>query len=153
MTYRIFVGKLSDRTTDSSLRQAFEEYGDVKSVEIKGTYAFVYFDQAQQAQLAIERMNGKELDGSSLVVENARSSSSHQNSGADKSTGKGTRLVRRLDLRILIRDVQRNVSWQDLKDWARNAGDVTYANVFVDHNNDYLGLIEYKVGCSSVLRW
>jgi arginine/serine-rich splicing factor 4/5/6 len=135
MSTRVFVGRLSERTTESSLRGAFEPFGDVKSVEVKGTYGFVYFESLEAAQQAVEKMNGVELDGSELLVENSKPIVNKDQSG---------KLIRRLDLRIFVRGLNRGINWQDLKDWARNAGDVTYSNVF-EKNGDVFGVIEYKV--------
>jgi arginine/serine-rich splicing factor 4/5/6 len=137
MSARLFVGKLSERTSESSLRRLFEEYGDVRSIESKGPFAFVVFESEQQGKNAVEKLNGTELDGNNIVVEMAR-----QAGGNNKDLG--GRLVRRLDLRILIRGVARGTNWTDLKDWARAAGDVTYTNVF-DRDGQTFGVVEYRV--------
>jgi arginine/serine-rich splicing factor 4/5/6 len=133
---KVFVGKIPERTSESSLRRLFEEHGDVRSIEMKGTFAFVIFETENQAQNAIEKLNGAELDGANIVVETIR-----QNNPNKDNHGK---LIRRLDLRILIKGLARGTNWTDLKDWARSAGEVTYTNVF-EKDGQTLGVVEYKV--------
>ncbi len=129
------MGKLSDRTTRDSISKAFSEFGEVKDAEVKNGYGFIFFDDANEAQNAIEKMNGTELDGSVIVVENARAA----------KDSKAKLMNRRLDLRILVRGLSPRVSWQDLKDWGREAGDVTFTNIFDDDRGQRLGIVEFKV--------
>ncbi len=77
---RIYVGNLSYNTTEESLRSAFGEYGTVDEVAIitdretgraRG-FGFVSMSNDSEAREAIEVMNGKELDGRTLVVNEAR---------------------------------------------------------------------------------
>lgn len=76
----IYVGSLSRVTTEESLRQAFEQFGEVVSVRIMKDkitneprgFGFVEMKSDDDAQVAIEQMNGKMLDGSALRVSQAR---------------------------------------------------------------------------------
>lgn len=76
----IFVAKLSYQTEESSLRELFEEIGEVESVKIvydrmegrsKG-FGFVEMPNDDEALRAIESLNDKELDGRNIVVKKAR---------------------------------------------------------------------------------
>lgn len=142
MAHRIFIGKISQQTTPESLERAFRAYGDVSKVDMKNGFGFIFYDSLDSAQDAIRDMNGKDLDGSNLVVEAARSS----NRAAFPAPREPVvhKNPRRLDLRVVIRNMHPRVSWQDLKDWAREAGDVTFTNVF-DREGDHMGIVEYKV--------
>jgi len=80
MNKRLYVGGISYDTTEDGLRQAFEQAGTVESVKIitdsdsgrsKG-FGFVEMATPEEAQAAIEMWNGKELDGRTLVVNEAR---------------------------------------------------------------------------------
>ncbi|MBI2075134.1 MAG: RNA-binding protein [Candidatus Harrisonbacteria bacterium] len=80
MAKRLFVGSLSYNTTQDALRDAFAQAGTVESATIimdkmtgrsKG-FAFVEMSSDEEAQKAIEMLNGKELDGRTLVVNEAR---------------------------------------------------------------------------------
>jgi len=76
----IYVGNLSAETTEDGLTAAFSAFGQVESVRIikdrdsgksKG-FGFVVMQNEQEAQTAINEMNGKELDGQTLKVETGR---------------------------------------------------------------------------------
>jgi RNA recognition motif-containing protein len=76
----IYVGNLSNEINEDDLRQAFEAFGQVASVNIlkdrvtgepRG-FAFVEMPAKAEAQSAIDGLNGKELKGRSLNVNEAR---------------------------------------------------------------------------------
>ena len=76
----IYVGNLSRDATDEDLRQAFEEFGQVESInlikdkftgESRG-FGFVEMPSKDEAQKAIDEMNGKDLKGRALTVNEAR---------------------------------------------------------------------------------
>lgn len=77
---KIFVGNLSRNATTDSLRQEFEKFGKVISVDIikdkfsgesKG-FGFVEMPAKAEAEAAISGMNGREMDGKTLNVNEAR---------------------------------------------------------------------------------
>jgi RNA recognition motif-containing protein len=76
----IYVGNLSREATEDELRQAFEAYGQVTSVNIiKDRYsgesrgfAFVEMASKSEAQTAINELNGKQLGERTLSVNEAR---------------------------------------------------------------------------------
>jgi len=76
----IYVGNLSGDVSDEDLRQAFEAFGQVASAtvikdkfsgESRG-FGFVEMPSKNEAHLAIEGLNGKDLKGQSLNVNEAR---------------------------------------------------------------------------------
>ncbi len=77
----IYVGNMSYETTDETIRQAFESFGQVTSARvIKDKYTgqsrgfgFVEMPVQVQAQAAITSLNGKELMGKQISVNEARS--------------------------------------------------------------------------------
>ncbi len=80
MGNRLFVGSLSWNTDDQRLRAAFERFGtveDAKVIEDRETgrsrgFGFVTFTEVSAAQTAIDEMNGAELDGRTLTVNEAQ---------------------------------------------------------------------------------
>lgn len=76
----IYVGNLSRQTTEDELRAEFEAFGAVTTVSIikdKFTgeargFGFVEMSNAEEAKKAIEGMNGKELGGRTLNINEAR---------------------------------------------------------------------------------
>ncbi|CAI2356403.1 unnamed protein product [Caenorhabditis sp. 36 PRJEB53466] len=61
----VYVGNISQQTTDSDLRDSFASFGDIAEVRLFKTqrYAFVRFEKKECATKAIMEMNGKELAG------------------------------------------------------------------------------------------
>jgi RNA recognition motif-containing protein len=91
---KLYVGNLSYGTTDSDLQGMFEEYGTVESAQViidrdsgrsKG-FGFVEMRNDQEAQAAINALNGKEVDGRSLTVNEARP---REDRGGGRSGGGG----------------------------------------------------------------
>ena len=76
----IFIAKLSSRTSDDSLRTAFETYGEVSSAKVirdretgySKKFGFVEMPDDANANQAIEEMNESDLDGSIVIVKKAR---------------------------------------------------------------------------------
>jgi len=76
----IFVGNLDFAATESSLRALFEPYGKVERVNLvtdrdtgrSRGFAFVEMTDSEEADRAIAALNGTELDGRALNVNEAR---------------------------------------------------------------------------------
>lgn len=77
---KIYVGNLSRLTNEDAVRGAFEQFGQVASVKIildretreSRGFAFVDMPETDEAQKAIAEMNGVELEGRKLTVNEAR---------------------------------------------------------------------------------
>lgn len=76
----IFVANLNYKIQTEKLQEIFEEYGEVSSAKIitdresgrsKG-YAFVEMPNDEDANVAIEELNGVELEGRTIVVKKAK---------------------------------------------------------------------------------
>ena len=76
----IFVGNLDFASTESSIRALFEPYGNVERVNLvtdrdtgrSRGFAFVEMSDAGEADRAINALNGQQLDGRSLNINEAR---------------------------------------------------------------------------------
>lgn len=77
---KLYVGNLSYEVTEQDLHQMFEPFGQVGSANIikdkysgqsKG-FGFVEMDAQAEAQAAIETLNGKEMKGRAIIVNEAR---------------------------------------------------------------------------------
>ena len=85
----IYVGNLSFDVSEENLRQVFEPLGQVSSITIiKDKYSgqsrgfgFVEMPDSAQAQAAIENLNGKEVSGRQLSVNEARPRNDQGKSG------------------------------------------------------------------------
>lgn len=80
MNSKLYVGNLSFNTSEADLRDAFGAFGSLSDVFVamdrdtgrpRG-FAFVTFNTAEESQLAAEKMNGAELGGRPLTVNEAK---------------------------------------------------------------------------------
>ncbi|MBT8484889.1 MAG: RNA-binding protein [Phycisphaerales bacterium] len=94
MAVKIYVGNLSFDTSEETLRSAFAAHGDVEDVAVitdrdtgrpRG-FAFVSMPDSA-ARAAIEAMNGKELDGRTLNVNEARAKTDRGGGGGRRGGG------------------------------------------------------------------
>ncbi len=92
MGKRLYVGDLSYDTRESQLRELFEQAGTVETVTIitdRGTgrskgFGFVEMSSDAEAQEAINRLNGQELDGRQIKVAEARPKRERDDRGAGR---------------------------------------------------------------------
>ena len=80
MSMKLYVGGLAYSVTEKELEELFATYGKVTSVAVikdrdsgqsKG-FGFVEMDDSAEAQNAIKELNGKDLSGRAIVVNQAR---------------------------------------------------------------------------------
>jgi RNA recognition motif-containing protein len=98
MGKKLYVGNLTYEVTDSTLQMMFEPHGAVQSAQVimdrdtgrsKG-FGFVEFGTDAEAQAAIAALNGKEVDGRSLIVNEARPKPENRGGGG-RGYGRGGR--------------------------------------------------------------
>ena len=88
----IYIGNLSISTTSDDVRQAFEAYGQVDDVKIitdrytgeSRGFAFVQMPIKDEAIAAIDGLNGSELKGRTILVNEARPRSEKRGGGRQK---------------------------------------------------------------------
>jgi cold-inducible RNA-binding protein len=93
----IFVGNLSYEVTDHELEEAFRPYGQVASASVvidrmtgrSRGFGFVEMPSSQEAEAAIQGLNGKELKGRALTANEARPR--EQRGGGGAGSGQGRR--------------------------------------------------------------
>jgi len=96
ITMNIYVGNLSYEATDETIKQAFESFGEVTSARvIKDKYTgqsrgfgFVEMPGQSQAQTAIKSLNGKELLGKQISVNEARARADQGRTGGQGGRGR-----------------------------------------------------------------
>ena len=80
MSKKLFVGGVSWNTTEDGLRQAFQPFGDLSEVKIitdresgrSRGFGFVTFADGASADAAMSKLNGTELDGKTIKVNEAQ---------------------------------------------------------------------------------
>lgn len=97
MAKKLYVGGLSYDTKEDALKDAFSQAGAVESAVIiidkmsgrsKG-FGFVEMSSDEEAQKAIEMLNGKELDGRNITVNEARPMEARPRQGGFDRGGRG----------------------------------------------------------------
>ena len=95
MTNKLYVGGLSYATTDKQLEDLFGAHGTVESARVitdkftgrsKG-FGFVEMSSGAEAQSAIQALNGTELGGRSIIVNEARPQEKRSGYGDDRRGG------------------------------------------------------------------
>ena len=99
MATKLYVGNLTYSTTNDSLEEMFSAFGEVRSAQVvmdretgrsKG-FGFVEFSDSQAASAAIAAMNGKDVGGRSLTVNEARPREERSGGGGGYGGGGGGR--------------------------------------------------------------
>jgi RNA recognition motif-containing protein len=93
----IYVGNLSRDLTEAELREAFQAFGEVQSAAIikdKFTgdsrgFGFVEMPNKEEADKAIAALNGKEMKGRNLTVNEARPRTDRPRTGGGFGGGRG----------------------------------------------------------------
>jgi len=115
---RIYVGGLSSRTRESDLYDFFYNYYP-KRVDMKQGYGFVEFESRRDADDAVRDLDGVRLDDARITVQFARARRSER---AMPHRPRG--------YRIEVTGLDPRTSWQSLKDFSRDAGEVIFTDVF-----------------------
>ncbi len=92
----IYVGNLPREAKEGDLREAFEAFGEVSSVKIitdrftgeSRGFGFVEMSNSSEAQAAISGLDGKDLKGSNLRVNEARPRRDDRRGGGGFSRGR-----------------------------------------------------------------
>jgi len=140
---RIYVGNLPLDIRTRDIEDLFWKYGRIRDIDLKSpsrppAFAFVYFEDVRDAEDAIRGRDGVQFEGARLRVEMSRGSSDAY--GGDRGGGGGgrgpppprrppARDLRRSEYRVIVSGLPPSASWQDLKDFFRQAGDVIYTDV------------------------
>jgi len=95
----IYVGNLDFRTTEDQLKAAFETYGAIERITIARDqfsgqsrgFGFVEMTNNAEGEKAIEALNGSQMDGRSISVNEARPKAERKSFGGNRGGGGGKR--------------------------------------------------------------
>ncbi len=99
MSMKLYVGNLSYQTSDSDLQQLFSQAGQVESTILitdrdtgrSRGFGFVEMASREEGERAIRELNGKEVDGRALTVNEARPREGHSGGNAGRPAGRASR--------------------------------------------------------------
>ena len=117
----------------------------------QGNYGFAEFDDLRDAQDAVKDLDGCKLLGTRIRVEHSRESkySGGRRGGRSPPRRKGNPPGKRTGFKLIVENLSSRTSWQDLKDYMRQAGEVMYTNTHNIRSGE--GLVEF--GSRSDMEW
>jgi cold-inducible RNA-binding protein len=95
MAVKLFIGSLSFSTSSDRLREAFARVGTVESASVvtdrdtgrSRGFGFVEMSTSEEANEAVSRLNGSELDGRRIKVEIAKTGGGAGGTGGPRRSG------------------------------------------------------------------
>ncbi|MGH0167471.1 UNVERIFIED_CONTAM: hypothetical protein FKN15_052912 [Acipenser sinensis] len=165
---RVYIGRLSYHVREKDIQRFFSGYGKLLEIDLKNGYGFVEFEDTRDADDAVYELNGKELCGERvsvfflgarrcdvkwsrmLTVRPAEPQCCGGGGGGGSGGGYSRSRVGRdkygppvrTEYRLVVENLSSRCSWQDLKDFMRQAGEVTYADAHKERTNE--GVIEFR---------
>lgn len=146
MGSKVFIRSLSLDCHESDIERFLKGYGRIKDIILKKGYAFIEFDDYKDADDAVYELNGKKLLGEKVYLEIARGPRQKMSSNRYGYRKRASWIDKygpptRTGYRLIVENLSSKVSWQDLKDYMRRAGEVTYADAHKQRRNE--GVVEF----------
>ncbi|KAF9928829.1 serine arginine-rich splicing factor [Mortierella antarctica] len=142
MSTRVYLGRLSRDASDRDVESLFKSYGRLREVTLKNGFGFVEFSDPRDAKDAVYDTHGKEFLGERLVVELARGDRRGDRRDDRERDDRRFRPPERTEHRLIVENLAHGVSWQDIKDMMRKAGEVTFADISRDDERQ--GVVEFS---------
>lgn len=159
-TQRVFVGNLAPDVRPRDLERFFHGYGRLGDISLKNGYGFVDFDDYRDAEDAAADLDGKDMNGDKIRVELAYTPREKERARRERDRGgrdrggrgrspprggdrgrRGNPPGQRTNYRIIVENLSSRTSWQDLKDYFRKAGEITYTSAHKIRSGE--GLVEF----------
>ncbi|XP_078373255.1 serine/arginine-rich splicing factor 6-like isoform X2 [Oculina patagonica] len=157
---RVFLGRLPRDIKEKDVEKFFRGFGRIREINLKNGFGFVEFEDYKDADDAVYEMNHKEFMGERITVEHARPTSrsgggGDRGSGGGGGGGGGSGMRRgggfrfrdrygapyNTEYKLNVENLSSRASWQDLKDFMRQAGEVTFTQCHRDRIGE--GVVEF----------
>lgn len=145
---KVYLGNLSYDTGERDIEKFLKGYGRIRNISVKEGFGFAEFEDRRDAEDVVKDLDGKDLDGRRIRVEHTRGSGG---SGGRRDFGGGDRdrggfggrrpPGARTGYRVVVENLSSSTSWQDLKDFMRQAGEVNYTNTHQNRSGE--GVAEF----------
>ncbi|KAI0807697.1 hypothetical protein C8Q74DRAFT_1188017 [Fomes fomentarius] len=138
MARRLYLGKLPPDARADDVSKFFDGHGRIVDCRVMTGFGFVEFESSRDAEDALHHFNGKSFMGANIVVEFAKETRPRRD---PYDSERASRARRPPGFRLVVSGISRDTSWQDLKDFGREAGSVSYADIERDVPGE--GILEY----------
>jgi len=151
---KVYLGNLSYDTGERDIEKFLKGYGRIRNISVKEGFGFAEFEDRRDAEDVVKDLDGKDLDGRRIRVEHTRGSGGGggRDGGGRRDFGGGGDRDRggfggrrppgaRTGYRVCVENLSSSTSWQDLKDFMRQAGEVNYTNTHQNRSGE--GVAEF----------
>jgi len=141
---KVYLGNLSYDTGERDIEKFLKGYGRIRNISLKEGFGFAEFEDRRDAEDVVKDLDGKDLDGRRIRVEHTRGSGGgRRDFDRDRGFGGGGRRPpgARTGYRVIVENLSSSTSWQDLKDFMRQAGEVNYTNTHQNRSGE--GVAEF----------
>lgn len=149
----VYVGNLPDDVRERDIDDIFYKYGRIRNIDLKypprpPPFCFVEFSDSRDAYDAVRGRDGYDFYGCRLRVELAKGGG-RRNEGRRDDLPRERRERREFrkpaptGFRIRVKNLPPTASWQDLKDFFRQVGRPTFADVVKEGDTAY-GIVEFE---------
>ncbi|CTQ41253.1 Pre-mRNA-splicing factor srp2 [Babesia microti strain RI] len=132
---KVFVGNIPLDTTVDELKAVFEKCGELVKCDMRKRFAFIEYHKPESASDALNQLNGYILHGEKIKVKPHSDNSNRYREKVPPPRHKP-------GYAVTVANIEETTSWQDLKDFGRLAGEVSYASIVIKDGKKY-GVIEY----------
>merc|ERR1712137_1224677 len=141
--YTIWMGDLPPDCRREHVIKSFEGYGTLGGIRLMNNFGFVDFKHKRDAKDAVKDLNGEKLRGARIRLEmsdgpgNRKSGTSYEETAAfstmREERGFNPRFERpyRTKYGMAVSNLTKKFSWSDLKNFMRQAGEVTYTDAHI----------------------
>ncbi|BGP19557.1 hypothetical protein JCM10213_000157 [Rhodosporidiobolus nylandii] len=158
---RLYIGRVPQQATNRDFQDFFGSHGKLVETRIMAGFAFIEYDQLRDAEQAVQDLNNKDFLGERILVEFAKPPRAMMDDRYGAPRGYGGPPPPRgygggydsygpprnpparpgNGYRLQIAGLREGTSWQDLKDFGRSIGNVSFADV--DRRDPNIGFIEF----------
>ena len=136
---RVYIGNLPPKLSREELQEPFRIFGKITDITMVNNsdrpYGFIEYENNEEAERAVQEMNGQQLNGYNLKVELSRSRKERNPSGRGNRDD-DRRQTSRTNYRVVISGLSPNTSWQDLKDEMRKFNVVVTFTKVIPENHE-----------------
>ncbi|KAJ3207931.1 hypothetical protein HK099_000166 [Clydaea vesicula] len=149
---RIYIGRLSRDAQVEDVEKLCAKFGEIKEVNLKNGFGFVEYYSNRNAEDATDELNSTEFFGEKIIVELAkglarrrddrRSDRRDDYRRSERESRSSRRAYQHGGYRLIVDNLHSSISWQDLKDYMRKAGHVTFADAHKTRVGE--GVVEFS---------